>query len=60
VSAFTIGTLLALEGVAMAISYTEPTNLTIHRRPTGAVDRGTLVTIRGRLRSDRDACERGR
>jgi hypothetical protein len=48
---------LAVEGTALA-SYTEPTSLSIRRRPRGRVDPGTLITIRGRLSSDRPACRR--
>lgn len=49
--------LLAVEGSALA-GFTEPTSLSIHRRPSGRVDRGTEITILGRLSSDRPACRR--
>jgi hypothetical protein len=49
--------LLAVEGIALA-NYTEPTSLSIRRSPKGRVDPGTMITIRGRLSSDRPACRR--
>ena len=49
--------LLAVESSALA-AFTEPTSLSIHRRPSGAVRRGTEIEIRGRLSSDRRECRR--
>jgi hypothetical protein len=49
--------LLTVEGSAIA-NYTEPTSLSIHRRPSGRLDPGTRITILGRLKSDRPACRR--
>ena len=50
---------LAIEGSALA-AFTEPTSLSIHRSPSGAVQRGTKIEIRGRLSSDRRACRRNK
>jgi hypothetical protein len=49
--------LLAVEGSALA-AFIEPTSLSIHRRPSGRVERGTEITILGRLSSDRRECRR--
>ena len=50
--------LLAIEGIALAISYTAPTSLSLGRRPIGVINRGTRVTFFGKLSSPRPACER--
>ncbi|MGH2679036.1 MAG: hypothetical protein ACRDG8_00905 [Actinomycetota bacterium] len=55
VSVLALAVLLAVEGSALA-AFIEPTSLSIHRSPSGRVDPGTKITIRGRLSSDRRAC----
>jgi hypothetical protein len=52
--------LLVLEIPAEAASFTAGTSLTIRRRPTGPVDRGTVVKIVGRLRSGKRLCRRNK
>jgi hypothetical protein len=49
--------LLTVEGSAFA-NYTEPTSLSLRRRPGGRVDPGTGIRFLGRLSSDRPACRR--
>jgi hypothetical protein len=43
---------------AGAHNFEETTRLSIRRRPTGTVNRGTRVVFSGRLNSDRASCER--
>lgn len=56
-SALALVALLAVEGSAFA-AFIEPTSLFIHRRPSGSVQQGTEITIRGRLSSDERSCRR--
>ena len=58
VSVLALVVLLAVEGIALAVSYTQPTSLSLGRRPIGTINPGTRVTFFGRLNSARPACER--
>lgn len=49
---------LALPAPAEALVIAYPTSITAARTPTGVVDRGTVVTIYGRLISEKRACIR--
>ena len=60
VSVLALVVVLAVEGTALAASYTEPTRLSLGRRPTGLVDPGTKIRFFGRLNSPRPACERNK
>ena len=46
-------------GVADAATTVTATHLTIHRTPRGSVHAGTVITIFGRLRSERASCRSG-
>jgi hypothetical protein len=46
-------------GVADAATTVTATHLTIHRTPRGSVHSGTVITIFGRLRSERASCRSG-
>jgi len=46
-------------GVADAATTVTATHLTIDRTPTGSVHSGTVITIFGRLRSERASCRSG-
>ena len=46
-------------GVADAATTVTTTHLTIHRTPRGSVHSGTVITIFGRLRSERASCRSG-
>jgi hypothetical protein len=56
-SLFVISLSLVLgSGVADAATTVTATHLTINRTPTGSVHSGTVITIFGRLRSERASC----
>jgi hypothetical protein len=53
-----LGLTVALSGVAYAETVVYPTEISVARRPTGAVSPGTVVHIYGKLSSEKLACIR--
>lgn len=51
-----LGLVIALGGVAYAHTVVYPTDITVKRSPSGAVERGTVVHIYGRLTSEKRKC----
>lgn len=51
-----LGLVIALSGVAYAHTVAYPTAISAKRSPSGAVERGTVVHIYGRLTSEKRQC----
>lgn len=55
-AALALASLIAASGIAQAHTVEYPTDISVARRPAGAVERGTVVHIYGRLTSPKHAC----